>query len=421
MSQTEKTVAPLSRAAVEQAITTGAAHLVSRLDEQGRFEYRRYLDGRSSGGRYNVVRHAGAIYALEQYAAWKRGSSDAVSSGPSAEEVDRAVVRGARYLANRHLDAVADLPEVQAVFSLPEEEVDEPRRVAKLGASGLGLVALVAAHRIAPDTIALEDLRQLGNWLLSQQREDGSFFSKYREAGGADRDFVSLYYPGEAILGLVRLHQLDPESHWLQAAVRGVAHLVSSREDRNVLPADHWLMIAAAELLPSLAALPSSSIEITAIREHVWDLAAQMLEEQQAVLVLSSGSGGRDVGLFVPMSEVGGAEIDVSKYLAAGAAGGFVLDGRSTPTATRLEGLIAARRVLLPHDPQRVTSLRQPLDLGIEFLLRCQVAEGPNRGGFVRAVDESPSSASSGRGGEIRIDYVQHAISALIGYLAVAE
>jgi len=404
---------PPARSAIEEAISAAAGYLVRSVDDQGRLEYMRYLGGRRAGDSYNVVRHAGAIYALEQYASYRRASGAGIVSGPSAGEAEDALLRSARHLSSRYLDAIADGDGAMAVFSLPGEEVNEEHRVAKLGASGLGLVALVAAHRVDPEAVPLATLRRLGEGVLFFQREDGSFHSKYREAKGFDLDFVSLYYPGEAILGLSRLYSVDPDVRWRKGAVEGARFLVSSRLGSRSLPADHWLMIATEELLSDQ---PGGAPQLgKAAREHLWELAAQMLGEQEAVLALASGSPTRIAEVYVPLSEVDGPGIDVSRELTPGAEGGFVLDGRSAPTATRLEGLIAAYSVLEDYDPQRAQRLVRPLSLGVELLLRCQVTEGPARGGVVRSVDQR----GPGRPGELRIDYTQHALSAWIGYLSV--
>ncbi len=101
--------------------------------------------------------------------------------------------------------------------------------------------------------------------------------------------------------------------------------------------------------------------------------------------------------------------------------GGFSEDGRTTPTATRLEGLQAALSFLpLNHE------VRKPIDFavrrGISFLLRVQISEGEFIGAFPRAVDkidqEIPNADKfNRRATEVRIDYVQHALSAMIQYL----
>jgi hypothetical protein len=102
--------------------------------------------------------------------------------------------------------------------------------------------------------------------------------------------------------------------------------------------------------------------------------------------------------------------------------GCFTDDGRTCPTATRLEGLLAALTFL----PAKQTELRDRINLavrsGIRFLTASQIQSGPYTGGIPRAVqylaENHPrfSTAFNQRATEIRIDYVQHALSAMLQY-----
>jgi hypothetical protein len=171
------------------------------------------------------------------------------------------------------------------------------------------------------------------------------------------------------------------------------------------LPPDHWQMIAVGEMAPTLG----EGDERAMLVGHCVALARDMLRAQQGLL-----------GRFEP-------------------AGGFDPSGRSTPTATRLEGLLALSGVLgggeAGRSPDAATEtfaqeLSDGIDAGIRFLCRCQVLEGRGRGGFVRAV--RPISTADGfapaevskrnaRQAEIRIDYVQHAMCALMRHQRMRE
>jgi hypothetical protein len=99
--------------------------------------------------------------------------------------------------------------------------------------------------------------------------------------------------------------------------------------------------------------------------------------------------------------------------------GCFVDDGRTCPTATRLEGLIAALSYLPEENLPLRHSMRSAIDSGIAFLLRSQVKEGPCAGGIPRKLTAAGKQDPGRRDGEIRIDYVQHALSAMIAYEAL--
>jgi hypothetical protein len=375
--------APGDRAAatperVRDAIDAAAAYL-HRHQQDGRFVYRIRMDGSTPGPRYNVVRHAGALYGLAQH--FELSGSDASR---------QAVLEGARELRRRYLHPVRGVPGAMAVFSLAPEEV-EGSRYAKLGGSALGLVALLAARDLDPEAVPLDELRGLGEFILFMQEANGRFRAKYHEQAGFAHDFESVYYPGEAILALARLHRADPDPRWLSAALDAAAFLVRSRQGATRLPNDHWLMIATADLLPLLDAVDDPPISREALLAHAIALGHTMLEEQRRAA----------------------RELD--------APGSFLPEGTSTPTATRLEGLAALHSVLSErHEPLR-RQIRTAIERGIAFLLRCQVRGGRADGGVLRALRPLPGAPPdfNRRQQEIRIDYNQHALSALIGWLRV--
>jgi hypothetical protein len=109
---------------------------------------------------------------------------------------------------------------------------------AKLGGAGLGLAALLELEKVEPDFTPLEDLRRLGRFVLYLQKPDGDFYAKYiPSCGGRRDDWVSLYYPGEAALGLVLLYERDSDPAWLRDAAAAIAYLAHHRGGQTDIPA----------------------------------------------------------------------------------------------------------------------------------------------------------------------------------------
>lgn len=105
--------------------------------------------------------------------------------------------------------------------------------------------------------------------------------------------------------------------------------------------------------------------------------------------------------------------------------GGFAIDGRTTPTATRLEGLIAVLS-FLPPDHEIWVRAHDAVDGGMSFPLRAHMREGEFAGAIPRTVglingDTPYAQKFNRRATEVRIDYVQHALSAMIQYLNLTE
>lgn len=364
-----------------ESARAAASYLARACEPSGRFAYLRHVEvgGDRSGGEYNVLRHAGALYALDQ--AWRE---------LRLPEARAALLRGARYLIERHLRSwpegapAAGQLHLAAIVSLEGEEVE--RECAKLGGSGLGLVALCAARRLEPALIGLERLRELGAFVLACQEPSGSFRAK-RYADGSWSSFRSLYYPGEAILGLIRLAEQDPDPRWLKAAAMGAAYLARSRAEvpPAELPHDHWLLIACAELWPRWGELKPPPIPQAVLRRHLDELARVFLARQAEVAA---------------QGEFRGA---------------FERRGATCPTATRLEGLVAYAS-LPAGSPQAPSAaeLQGGIARGLAFLRGAQVqAPSEVRGAIPRAWLRGQDA--SGPRGDLRIDFTQHALSALLG------
>jgi hypothetical protein len=337
-------------ARIDAAIAAAGAKLRDLVQPDGHFVYEyRVADGRDTGD-YNIVRHAGAIYAL---AMWEARSPD--------PRTRAAIASAAGYLVAHALQPIS--ADTRAVFSIDAEDGTAGADAA-LGAAGLGLVALIAAEQLAPDSIGAPALRALGNFIVLMQRDDGSFFSTYERDGGRSNRFDSLYYPGEAILALTRLSAFDHDPRWHDAALKGLLHLAAARAQAAEVPSDNWALVATAELLAQ-----GVSAEARArLLHHAAQIASVNLEPQVT---------DRAAPFF----------------------GCYGDDGRTTPSATHLEGLLAAASYL----PR--TDLRPSIDAGIHFLLESQLGDGALPGDQHRKT--------------VRIDFIQHALSAFIRYRAL--
>lgn len=373
--------APAERA-VDQAIDRSAQYLVRHCDAEGRFTYRLHLSpDRSAAPKYNALRHAGAIYAL----------SMAHEEAPD-EAIRAAMVRAAGYLTERFVAPVPGQPDLEAVWSYVELTNQDPPDIAKLGGAGLALIALTQVEHAAPGTTPLERLQRIGRFVLWMQKEDGSFYSKLDPTYGRDDRWTSLYYPGEAALGLVLLHRLDPNPAWAQGAARALAYLERSRRGQTMVPADHWALLATEALLPVLESGDvETEVNAETLTSHAVQIARSMLAESRPA---------------ADDPELGGS---------------FTDDGRTTPTATRLEGLIAAHGFLGDREADLRRSIEAQAVASIGFLLRAHVRDGEHVGAMPRALTEiegedEDTRRFNSRADEVRIDYVQHALSALIQY-----
>jgi len=421
---------------------TRASHTLSQDIEArvGKFTYIAYLDEdlpldfmTQDQEEYNLLRHNGAIYSLTL--SYHR---------TPCEEVLETVRRSVHWLKTSAIKPVPDVSsgnkdgnndddeedgeeeegdeetteeEIAVVNTTKEEEYTKfiPNLLAawedgsilggestllptaKLGGAGLALIALVGLENISPGTTSLEELRKLANFIHYLQNEDGSFTCRYKpHKGGKDTSFVSLYYPGEAALGMVYLAELEDEDsvfrqRWLRVATKALLYLEQYRRhmDLHRVEPDHWALLATARLLPLLE---SSSSDYWHVYRH-------------AIKVMTSM-----------------VNVQTRKDLLRNHQGCHTGDGRTCPTSTRLEGLLAGLtfvkddEMFLEEGPDAEPLKERILYFvqhGADFVLNsmAMTSEHHMEGGVpVRFPTHTH------RHNAVRIDYVQHSISAMMAY-----
>lgn len=373
---------------LEKALSLANSYLLAVLQPNGKFQYRENLnpDVRVPD-KYNMLRHAGTIYALATH-------ESEFGDGSNTPKI----VQAANYLKNVSLRSAGEKG-MQGIWSDPTITGSNSPEQIKLGGVGLSLVALLSVEKLEPGTTSLENLRSLGAFILYLQKPNGSFYSKYiPNRGGKSDEWTSLYYPGEAALGLVMLNEYDPQNKWLTGAARALDYLARSRIGKEEVEADHWALLATQRFLPASAQINLAAADKQRLIEHAIQVCGSMLASGSAHLS------------------------NPDQY------GCFTFDGRTTPTATRLEGLQAGLSIIPPSYRKLRKRIETAVDLGIRFLAESQLKVGAKRGAITRGTRELKSGLASGalrtfnrRSTEIRIDYVQHPLSAFMQYHALTK
>lgn len=368
-------------AQVRAAITRATGYLRRANHASGQFDYLVNMDPAVTVPRqYNMLRHAGTIYAL--------GMAQELAPERATLEVMR---RASAFMISC---CMTELDE-PGMLGIREPEGFTPRGQApqyKLGGAGLALVALATLERLSPGSVPLERLRGLGELGRHLQRRDGHFYALYVPSRGGRQGLGrSLFYPGEMALGWLMLYEHDPSAAWIDATVDALLYLAKQRARSGQAPIDHWALLATARLF-EIAAGKSLDIPRQALLDHALQICDAILD---------------DAPTRAPLPAMAGA---------------LAGNGLVTPTATRLEGTLAALR-FLPADHPIVPHLASAAHRGIDFLVRSQVRGGPFDGAFPRAATRIPEDGDertrrfNESASEVRIDYVQHSVSALVQYL----
>jgi hypothetical protein len=258
----------------------------------------------------------------------------------------------------------------------------------KLGAQALSIVALLERRRVTGETDHDQLIGDLADFLLSMEIADepGRYYGSY-DAGAGERllEPESAFYPGEALLALTRLAEHFPEGPYLEYASRAADYLVYERD--GDIPAsgeipreDHWLAMALSELYrlePDEGHKTTAYLHADSMVDNQWKA-----NEGNAALIGGTHRSN-------PIS--------------------------FTSTATKGEALVAVWSLAKSVADQDATERYAEATLrNIQFQIRVQYTPENT------ALYPDPDRVVGGWGqnaveNSVRIDYVQHNISALIG------
>lgn len=354
---------------LQTSIELGAKYLVNSILPNGRYDYRYSVNKNVSVRDYNFLRHAGTCFSLAEYFEVSKDQACLV-------QLKKAI----NYMK---------------LFAFPGLENPETicfvdRGLSKIGGNGLTALALAKYISVTGEESNKDFLTKVCNWLVIQTKDDGNFrgHQQYYH-NGRYYDSEVLYYPGEVIYGLTKSYKLIKTEAWLITAQR-IANWIINTRDKDVddlnLPHDHWLLYGLNELYridPNPMYLEHAAKTCKAIIEY---------------------------------------QIQSSKYLDYIGAHNNKSDPSSTQAAVRSEGLIAAYKLFRDYnyDSDLSNRILKYLKGSIAFELRTQY-------NFVNTIYLKDAKKALGGFREsldvhsIRIDYVQHNISALIGLLEIFD
>jgi hypothetical protein len=360
----------LRRDEVRDAVIAGAHFLARGLSPEGRFRYAVSAPTNADLGGYDWPRHAGATFFLAQVAGMTR---------------EPALVEGARRAAA--LMTASGLSKCGDFPCVGEENV------ISLGSSALAVVALseIVERKIDPSFVL--PLLGLTRFLRAQQRPDGEFMHYYDRTKGQPIDTQGLYYSSEATLALARSYVLSKNLEDLDAAVRGLKHLVgpawSFFGNRYYFGEEHWTCQALGTLWPYAKNYDALDFCLG------WQRFGRALQQEEGDSFFDSDGA---IGV------------------------GPVITPRLTPVASRCEAAVAtldvAERAGVAHE--EIELLDRQTRRALALLMRQQLRPGP------RHLFKSPGDVNGAMPGsqvdwELRIDYTQHTGSALVRWLELTE
>lgn len=361
-----------TRAELRKAALDGARYLIAHLQPNGRYVYEVDMSTGATKGGYSLPRHAGTTYFLaEIYRITKEEFL--------REPIERAFA---------HLKELIDQGGCKG--TLPDGEafacvIDKGQKVAEMGSTALGVVALAEYQRATGERTYEPMAREMAAWILMMQKPDGQYRHRYDvPTHTPDHKSQLLYYTGEAALAMARMHEITGEERYAESARRALDWLVDWYDffaGGFVYFEEHWTCIA------SEAAFPAAKRD--KYREFC-DGYAAFLRAQQP-----------EVGDFPSQPDLAGAYTVTP----------FVMP-YNTPAGSRTEAVISAY-VLGQHHGKPNPEILKQIKAAMKYTLRQQIRPES---------DFAVAAKANGLGGvpgspidrSVRIDYVQHVCSAMI-------
>lgn len=230
-----------------EAAHLGGLYLLNHQNPDGRFDYQYFpfqdQKKQPSDIRYSVPRHAGAIYGL----------SLLFQNRPLpeyAQSAKRAIIWLKKYAVSECGGWAKDL------ICIPK--LSSKAQIATLGNSALSALAILSYTLSTNDYSFASFAHGLVSFIAHMQRVDGDFYHRYLLYDGSiePRD-RGMFASEQAAFALVLAAQVWPNEAWQEKAERALDALTIHKYENDFLSsfffgADHWTCLAARAAFPMI-------------------------------------------------------------------------------------------------------------------------------------------------------------------------
>lgn len=362
----------------------GGQFLVGKIAPSGRYVYESdlasgHMTDPDKYGAYSLPRHAGTTYFLAEL--YRHTGEEFLR-----EPIERAFGHLVD-LVNQG-GCTGTLPNGRAFACV----TDRGSKRTGLGSTALTVVALAEYRRATNDPRYDELAKQLTEWILFMQREDGSFRHMYDIPSATPiENLTLLYYSGESALALARMYEVFGDPRYLEATEKALDWLVDWYDffvGGFIYGEEHWTCIASEAAWPALK------------KRKYLDFCngyAAFLRRQQP-----------QPGEYPRQEDLAGAYGFTPFWVP-----------NNTPAGSRSEAMISTYLLGVYHgEPQ--AEIRDQILHAMHYVLRQQTTSA-NDWSVPIQVDPLGSVPSSAIDRNVRIDFVQHVCSAMIRTAALLE
>lgn len=188
----------------------------------GKFIYGYYPIGDEEIGGYSIIRHAGTVWNMVlQY--------DMTRDEALLRSIDRAI---------GYLLGELHYKDKKTAFLVSGNELN-------VGGNGITLLALTSYAEIVGSDRYNDVIEALANGILFMQKKDGGFTHALNQDYTVSRDYIIVFFDGEAMYGMLKAYGVLGKSKYLKAAEKAADYFIANNYEEQH---SHWIAYGFNEL-----------------------------------------------------------------------------------------------------------------------------------------------------------------------------
>ena len=214
---------PTDKAGLEQLAEMSSSYLASLCDNSGKFIYGYYPIDNEKMEDYNIIRHAGTVWNLIlQY--------DMTKNDEIVPAIDRAL---------DYLDGYIQYKDKNTAFLVNSRSLN-------VGGNGISLLAYTAYADIFNTDKYNDVIKALANGIIFMQKDSGAFTHALKKSDyTVYKDYIVIFYDGEAMYGLCRAYSVLGTKKFLHAAEKAADYFIGAHYEKEN---SHWISYGFNEL-----------------------------------------------------------------------------------------------------------------------------------------------------------------------------
>lgn len=213
---------PTDPAGLLELSEMSSGYLSGLIDPGGKFIYGYYPIGDEEIDGYSIIRHAGTVWNMVlQY--------DMTRDEALLQPIERAI---------GYLLGEIQYKDKKTGFLVSGDALN-------VGGNGITLLALTSYAEIVGSDRYNAEIEALANGILFMQKKDGGFTHELHKDYTVSRDYIIVFYDGEAMYGMLKAYGVLGKSKYLKGAERAADYFIANGYEEQH---SHWIAYGFNEL-----------------------------------------------------------------------------------------------------------------------------------------------------------------------------